>query len=41
MNLNSAKASQDPDIPTKLIKQNIDIFTDLLHSAFNNCLENS
>ena len=40
INLNSTKASQDSDIPTKLIKQNIDIFTDVLHSAFYSCLEN-
>ena len=40
INLNSTKASQDSDIPTKLIKQNIDIFTDVLHSAFSSCLEN-
>ena len=39
--MNSEKTSQDSDIPTKLIKQNIDIFTDVLHSAFNNYLENA
>ena len=40
INLNSAKVSQDSNIPTKLIKQNINIFSDVLHSPFNSCLEN-
>ena len=40
-NLNSEKASQDSDITTKLIKENIDIFTDALLYAFNNYLENA
>ena len=39
--MNLEKASHDSDIPTKLIKQNIDIFRDVLHSVFNNCLENA
>ena len=34
-NLNSSKVSQDTDIPTKIIKINVDIFTDFIHSAFN------
>lgn len=34
ISLNSAKASQDSDIPTKLIKQNIEIFTDVLCLLF-------
>ena len=38
MNLDSSKASQDSDIPTKI---NSDIFTDALYSEFNRSLETS
>ena len=41
MNLDSSKACQDSDIPTKVIKSNSDIFTDALHSEFNRSLETS
>ena len=34
MNLDSSKACQDSDIPTKVIKSNSDIFTDALYSEF-------
>ena len=35
LNLDSSKACQDSDIPTKVIKSNSDIFTDALYSEFN------
>ena len=38
--MNSAKALQDSDFPTKVIKRNINIFTDVSNSAFNSCLKN-
>ena len=38
--MNNSKASQDFDIYTKLIKQRIDIITDVLHFTFNSPLEN-
>ena len=41
MNLDSSKACQDSDIPTKVIKSNSDIFTDALYSAFSRSLETS
>ena len=31
-----SKASQDTDIPTKIIKMNAGIFTDFVHSDINN-----
>ena len=34
--LNSSKASQHTDVPTKIIKINADNFTDFIHSDFNN-----
>ena len=34
--LDSAKASQDTDIPTKIIKDNADIFLNFLLPGFNN-----
>ena len=39
LNLNVAKASQDSDIPTKIIKKNSDIFSDILFKEFNKALE--
>ena len=33
--LDASKVCQDTDIPTKIIKDNIDIFTDLLHPSIN------
>ena len=41
MSLDSSKACQDSDIPTKVIKSNSDIFTDALYSEFNRSLETS
>ena len=37
--LNVAKASQDSDIPTKIIKKNSDIFSDILFKEFKKSLE--
>ena len=39
LNLNVAKASQDSDIPTKIIKKNLDIFSDIRFKASNKSLE--
>ena len=39
LNLNVAKASQDSDIPTRIIKKNSDIFSDILFKEFNKSLE--
>ena len=39
LNLSVAKASQDSDIPTKIIKKNSDIFSDILFKEFNKSLE--
>ena len=39
LNLNVAKASQDSDIPTKIIKKNSDIFSDILFKEFNKSLQ--
>ena len=39
LNLNVAKASQDSDIPTKIIKKNSDIFSDIIFKQFNNSPE--
>ena len=33
--LNSSKAGQSTDIPTKIIKQNSDIFDDFILTSFN------
>ena len=38
LNLDSSKACQDSDIPTKVIKSNSDIFTDALYSEFKTSL---
>ena len=39
LNLDSSKACQDSDIPTKVIKSNSDIFTNVLYSEFNRYIE--
>ena len=39
LNLNAGKPSQDSDIPTKIIKKNSDIFSDILFKEFNKSLE--
>ena len=36
-----SKACQDSDIPSGIIKENADIFTDILHSSFNNSIYQS
>ena len=38
-NLNNTKASLDTDIPTKIIKENSDIFVDFLKNSFNNSVD--
>ena len=35
-NLDASKAWQDSDIPSRIIKENADIFIEFLHSSFNN-----
>ena len=39
--LDASKACQDSDIPSRIIKENADIFTDILHSSFNNSIYQS
>ena len=39
LNLNVSKASQDSDIPTKIIKVNAEIFAEVLYNVFNRSLE--
>ena len=41
LSLDSAKASQDVGIPTKIIKDNADIFSDFLLSGLNNSVATS
>ena len=40
-NLNTNKATQSTDIPTKLIKENSDIFGDFIFGNYNNCVSSS
>ena len=35
LNLNSSKACQESDLPTKIIKANSDIFTEVIHKELN------
>ena len=39
LNLNNNKASQNSDIPTKIIKENSDIFEKVLCSFINNSIK--
>ena len=39
--LDVSKACQDTDIPSKIIKENADIFASYLHSSFNTSVTNS
>ena len=41
LNLDTSKACQDSNITTKVIKSNLDIFTDALHSEFKRSLATS
>ena len=38
-NLNASKASQEDDIPTKIIKENSDIFSNFIYQGFNNMID--
>ena len=40
-NLKTNKATQSTDIPTKLIKENSDIFGDFIFGNYNNCVFSS
>ena len=40
-NLKTNKATQSTDIPTKIIKENYDIFGDFIFENYNNCVSNS
>ena len=35
VNLDASKSCQDTDVPTKIIKENADIFADFIHPAIN------
>ena len=39
LNLDSSKACQESDLPTKIIKANSDIFTEVIHKELNRDLE--
>ena len=39
LNLDVSKASQDSDIPTKIVKMNTDIFAEVLYYVFNRSLK--
>ena len=41
LNLGASKACQDTNIPSKIIKENADIFANFLHSSFNTSVTNS
>ena len=41
LNLDASKAGQDLDIPSPTIKESADIFIDILHSSFNNSIDQS
>ena len=41
LKLETSKASQDTDIPTKIIKENADIIADILLASFNDSVEKS
>ena len=41
LNSDVSKAYQDSDIPSRIIKQNADVFTDILPSSFNNLIYQS
>ena len=37
--LDRSKTSQNGDVPTKIIKENADLFTDFIHSALNEAIQ--
>ena len=39
LNLDSSKACQESDLPTKIIKANSDIFTEVIHKELSRSLE--
>ena len=41
LDLDASKACQDSDIPSRIIKENPGIVTDILHSSFNNSIYQS
>ena len=41
LNLDASKAWQDADDPTKILKENADIFADFLHTTFNEFVKKS
>ena len=41
LNLDASKTWQDSDVPSRIIKENADIFTDILHSSFNKSIYQS
>ena len=38
-NLDASKASEEDDIPTKIIKENSDIFSNFIYQSFNNMID--
>ena len=41
LNLDTSKACQNTDVPTKIVKENADIFADFLHKSFNEFVKKS
>ena len=41
LNLDVSKACQDTDVPTKILKENEDVFGDFLHTSFNEFVKKS
>ena len=39
--MDASKACQDTDVPTKILKENADIFADFLHANFNEFVKKS
>ena len=39
--MDASKACQDTDVPTKILKENADIFADFLHASFNDFVKKS
>ena len=41
LDLDTSKACQDTDVPTKILKENAGIFADFLHASFNEFVKKS
>ena len=41
LNLDICKTCQDTDVPTKIIRENVDVFSEFLHLSFNASVKKS